>query len=163
MPKYKDLTGQKFGKLLVIKISHTKKRAFWICKCDCGKSRVICSNRLLSNKTTSCGCINPRYNLSVEEAFFKNIQMGSLEECWDWRGYINKKGYGKICFRNKSYQTHRVSYEIFKGAIPVNLLICHECNNPKCVNPNHLYAGTNKDNLEDLRRSREVLKNPKKL
>lgn len=74
------------------------------------------------------------------------------DSCWLWIGTKNKRGYGKICFRsNKSSPTHRVSYVLFKGEIAENMLVCHSCDNPSCVRPDHLWLGTAQDNKIDQR------------
>jgi hypothetical protein len=72
------------------------------------------------------------------------------ESCWIWRASTNSKGYGQICTSNgKTMQAHRYSYELHKGPIPPGLYICHTCDTPRCVNPDHLFAGTSLDNARD--------------
>lgn len=72
-------------------------------------------------------------------------------ECWAWTGGRDKDGYGciKLSRSRKQVGAHRYSYELFYGAIPDDAVICHTCDNPGCVNPAHLYAGTHKTNAED--------------
>ena len=78
------------------------------------------------------------------------------EGCWVWTGGINTRGYGKFSFRKKKAAiASRVSYELFVGPISDNLFICHTCDNPPCVNPDHLFMGTNQDNQIDY-----IKKNP---
>jgi len=71
--------------------------------------------------------------------------------CWPWAGNTFDRGYGFIPYGAiyKNYPAHRASYELFIGPIPDGLHICHHCDNPPCVNPAHLYAGTNTDNIRD--------------
>ena len=69
--------------------------------------------------------------------------------CWIWQGYLDKDGYGKLQINNKRDRAHRWSYKIFKKDVSKDILICHHCDNPSCVNPNHLFSGTQKDNMQD--------------
>ena len=69
--------------------------------------------------------------------------------CWIWTGTTDGRGYGMVSFRSKDRRAHRVSYELFKGPIPVGLHILHRCDTPGCVNPAHLRAGTVKENMAD--------------
>lgn len=72
--------------------------------------------------------------------------------CWIWTGTKNRSGYGKFCYKGKNTDpAHRVSYDIFIGKIPRNKLICHSCDNPSCVSPNHLWVGTSLDNYLDMK------------
>lgn len=69
--------------------------------------------------------------------------------CWEWTGSLWSNGYGRLRYDNKHQRAHRVSYLLHKGLIPDGLLVCHTCDNPKCINPKHLFLGTNKDNMDD--------------
>lgn len=71
------------------------------------------------------------------------------DSCWLWDGALNSKGYGSMGFLKKGWLAHRLSYTAFKGPIPDGLLVCHSCDVPSCVNPDHLWLGTTRDNQRD--------------
>lgn len=84
--------------------------------------------------------------------------------CWRWTKGRHAHGYGvintRIGGRNKQYRANRVSYEIAKGPIPGGMFVLHRCDNPSCVNPEHLFLGTQRDNMRDcISKGRHVNQN----
>ncbi len=77
------------------------------------------------------------------------------KDCWMWKGGCNDEGYGNFRVGKKSERAHRASYRLNNGRIPIGLCVCHSCDNPSCVNPQHLWLGTDQDNTDDkLRKGR---------
>lgn len=76
------------------------------------------------------------------------IKVDQTNFCWLWKSSVNKHGYGTFQYKNESL-AHRLSWIIVYGPIPDDKQVLHRCDNPKCVNPNHLFIGTHQDNMRD--------------
>ena len=79
-------------------------------------------------------------------------QSESNEEtgCIEWTGYLRGDGYGSLRIDGKQVQAHRAAYEATFGKIENGLFVCHRCDNRKCINSDHLFLGTNQDNVDDM-------------
>ena len=75
--------------------------------------------------------------------------------CWLWTGALNSGHYGAF-FLKKVHRAHRFSWELYNGPIPERMHVLHKCDNPPCVNPEHLFLGTAKDNTEDKIKKRRA-------
>ena len=89
-----------------------------------------------------------RPRVPLAERFWSKVKKASENECWLWTGAISG-GYGNIKDGTKVAKAHRVAYELTKGSVPDGLCVCHSCDVPLCVNPKHLWLGTNKQNTND--------------
>jgi hypothetical protein len=74
--------------------------------------------------------------------------------CWIWSGGLNSTGYGCAVYEGKQQLVHRIVYKLTKGEIPAGMYVCHKCDIRSCINPDHLFLGTSKDNTQDA-----ILKN----
>lgn len=114
-------------------------------------SRGLCDMHRTRLKRYGDPLVSFKPHGSVEDRFWAKVQ--KTDKCWLWTGFLSKKGYGSIGLGGRGTKrvfAHRFSYELHKGAIPDGLVVMHSCDNPRCVNPDHLSVGTHKDNTQDM-------------
>jgi len=95
--------------------------------------------------------------MSIDQRLKRGVKVNQQTGCWEWQK-TKRNGYGRLIVGSrtdgtrKSVSAHRLSYELFCGKIPDGMEICHKCDNPCCINPDHLFAGSKQDNMDDRER-----------
>lgn len=99
----------------------------------------------------------------LAERFNAKVDFGHTDDCWNWMAFRNPSGYGMIRNGKRMALAHRVGWVLANGEVPLGRQVLHHCDNRACVNPAHLYIGTNADNIRDkVERGRSRFPHPER-
>jgi hypothetical protein len=158
----KDRHGEVHGFWTVLEYAGSEK---WTCRCKCGTIRNVSASSLWRNVSKSCGCFkSPLEECYIEKTKKRILSKVKFDEngCWTWTGTCGPSGYGHMSYRSTfCKKVHRMAWILWMGEVPDGLYVLHHCDNRKCCNPEHLFLGTHKDNMQDMKEKGRACKGEK--
>ncbi len=143
--------GHEVGLLSVVDLEPFQpgSRGRWRCVCECGGQRFLSAAKLASGAVKSCGCLKKR---SIGDRFWRRVTKS--KGCWLWKGKTTREGYGHFTAGKKKMRPAVASYELCIGPVPKGKCVLASCDNPLCVNPDHLVIAEPKDRSAKMVRQR---------
>ena len=114
----------------------------------CGKTYLACLDGIERRQCCSRACRSQLIATGRAETFWSHVDKSG--NCWVWTAARFDSGYGAFSAGANNVRAHRFAYELVYGTIPDDMLVCHHCDNPPCVRPDHLFLGSNSDNMKDM-------------
>ena len=143
--------GQVFENLLVLSRNGTSSegRALWLCRCSCGEEVAFTSKQLTTGRFRACRNCQDSGSKSPLSVRLRKYEV-SASGCWNWTGKQNELGYGVLVVEGKYTRAHRAMHFMLNPRDDRSLVVMHTCDNPQCINPEHLKLGTQKENIMDM-------------